>query len=54
MPYAKKSLKNVEKQDLIIIILNVQTECDSLVELNGKHIDKLFCKVDDLKSDSHV
>ena len=54
MPYIKKSLKNVEKQDLTIIVLNVQTECDRLVELIGKHIDKLSYKVDDLKSVSHV
>ena len=54
MPYTKKFLKNVEKQDLIVIVLNLQTECDRLVELIGKHIDKFSYKVDDLKSDSHV
>ena len=54
MAYTKESLKNVEKEDLIIIVLNVQTECDRLAELIGKHIDKLSYKVDDLKSDSRV
>ena len=54
MANTKESLKNVEKEDLIIIVLNVQTECDRLAELIGKHIDKLSYKVDDLKSDSRV
>ena len=52
MTYTKRSLKNIEKQDVIIIVLNVQTECDRLVELIGKHIDELSYKVDELTLNS--
>ena len=44
MTYTKRSLKNIEKQDVIIIVLNVQTECD--------HIDELSYKVDELTFNS--
>ena len=30
------------------MVLNIQTECDRLVELIGKNIDELSYKVDDL------
>ena len=46
--FTKRPLKNVDKQDLIIMVLNMQTECDRLVELIGKNIDELSYKVDDL------
>ena len=46
--FTKRALKNVDKQDLIVMVLNMQTECDRLVELIGKNIDELSYKVDDL------
>ena len=50
MAYTKRSLKNVEKEDFVIMVLKVKTKCDRLVELMGKHIDELPYKVDDLTS----
>ena len=50
MAYTKRSLKNVEKEDFIMMVLKVKTKCDRLVELMGKHIDELPYKVDDLTS----
>ena len=51
MTYTKRPLKNLDKQDLIIMVL---TECDRLVELTGKNIDELSYKVDDLTYKSTV
>ena len=50
MTYAKRSIKIVDKQDMIIMVLNMKTECDRLVELIGKNIHELSYKVDDLTS----
>ena len=50
MAHTEISLKDLKKENLISLVLSLQSERDKLIDMFGQHIDNLTSTVDNLSN----